>query len=350
MFLRRLTRAGLGLALLGFGGLAGYWFWAAGQVEAAIALWTEEQRGRGYEISYRGPELSGFPIRLAVGFFEPRVAAPQGWRWSGAAIAGRAAFWDPWTLRLELPLEQTLSAAWRGYRRELALSAAAARGLIRLGRDGRLEAATIEMERVVLSEAGGGSLGAETLRYQLTRRPPALEGPTLEGGDEGTLRLAGEMRGIVLPEGVTSPLGGRVARLAFEATLTGIVPEVAPGGEPAAALAAWRDAGGLVEVEDLALTWGPLDVNASGTVTLDPQLRPQGAFTARIRGLPEVLDALVRQGLIEPGMAFALKLTAMTLASGNSGDGRAVVELPITLQDGRFYLGPVALFRLAPVL
>lgn len=354
MFLRRLTRAVLTLALLAFGGLAAYWFWAADRVEAAIAQWTEAQRARGYEIAYRGPELSGFPVRLAVGFSEPRVAAPQGWRWSGAAITGQAAFWQPRTLRLDLPLEQTLSAEWRGHRRELALSAAAARGLIHLGRDGRLDAATVDMERVVLTEEGGGTAGAETLRYRLSRRPPTLEGPTLEGRDDWTLLLAGETRGIALPEGFRSPFGPRVERLAFDATLIGLIPEVAPGGEPAAALARWRDSGGLVEVQDLALVWGPLDVTASGTATLDPQLRPQGAFTARVRGLPEVLDALVRQGLIEPGVAFALKLTALTLASGpggnNDSDGRATVELPITLQDGLFYLGPVALFRLAPVL
>ncbi len=342
MALRRLTRAILGLALLAFAGLAGYWFWAAGQVEAAIALWAGEQRARGYEISYRGPELSGFPLRLAVGFSEPRVVAPQGWRWSGAAITGQAAFWEPLTLRLKLPLEQTLSAAWRGQRRELALSATAARGLIHLGRDGGLKAATIEMEGVVLRQAGGGSLGAETLRTQLTRRPPSLE-----GSGEGTLLLAGEMRGIALPEGASSPFGSRVERLAFEATLIGVIPT----GEPAAALAVWRDAGGLLEVHDLALTWGPLDLDVSGTATLDPQLRPQGAFAARVRGLPEVLDALVEGNVIKPGVAFALKLTALTLASGTGGgDGRATVELPITLQDGLFYLGPVALFRLAPVL
>ncbi len=349
MILRRLTRAVLGLALLAFGGLAGYWFWAAGQVEAAIALWTEEQRARGYEIAYRGPELSGFPVRLAVGFSEPRVSAPQGWRWSGAAIAGEAAFWEPLTLRLDLPLEQTLSAEWRGLRRELALGAARARGLVHLGRDGRLDAATLEMERVVLSEAGGGVLRAETLRYELTRRPPALE-----GNAEETLLLAGEARGIALPEGVRSPFGPRVERLAFEATLVGAIsktaPGAAPGGDPAQALAAWRDSGGLVEVRDLSLVWGPLDVDASGTATLDPELRPQGAFTARVRGISEVLDALVEGNMIEPGVAFALKLTALTLAGGAGGDGRAVVELPITLQDGLFYLGPVALFRFAPVL
>ncbi len=350
MFLRRLTRAGFRLALLVFAGLAGYWYWAADRVETAIALWAGEQRARGYEISYRGPELSGFPIRLAVGFSEPRVVAPQGWRWSGGAIAGQAAFWEPLTLRLELPLEQTLSAAWRGFRREIALNAEAARGLIHLGRSGRLEAATLEMDRVVLREAGGGSLRAETLHYQLTRRPPALE-----GSGEETLLLAGETRGIALPEGATSPLGEEIERIAFEATVIGPIPK----GVPAEALARWRDAGGLIEVRELALTWGPLDLDAVGTVALDQMLRPQGAFTARVRGLPEVLDALVRQGLIEPGVAFALKLTALTLASGTGGgagggnrdgDGRATVELPITLQDGLFYLGPVALFRLAPVL
>ena len=341
VLLRRLTRAGLALALLALGGLAAYWFWAADRVEAAIALWTEAQRARGYQIDYRGPELSGFPFRLAVGFSEPRVAAPQGWRWSGAAITGQAAFWEPWTLRLELPLEQTLSAEWRGYRRELALSAAAAGALIHLGRDGRLEAATLEMEGVVLSEAGGGALRAETLRYQLTRRPPALE-----GSGEGTLLLAGEMLGIALPEGVISPLGEEVERIAFDATVIGLIPK----GEPAAALAVWRDSGGLLEVHDLALTWGPLDLDAEGTVALDEMLRPQGAFTARIRGLPEVVEALAGQGLIEPGVALALKLTAMALATRDGATARPEVELPITLQDGLFYLGPAALFRLAPVL
>jgi hypothetical protein len=338
---RHLTRAALGLALLGFGGLAGYWLWAADQVETAIAQWTEAQRARGYEIAYRGPELGGFPVRLAVGFSEPRVAAPQGWRWSGGAISGEAAFWQPRTLRLELPRQQTLSAEWRGQHRELALSAAAARGLVHLGHDGWFEAATVEMEDLALTVAGGATTRAEALRYRLTRRPP-----TMEGTDDWSLLLGGETRGIALPEGAPGLFGPRVERLAFDATLFGAIPK----GDPAAALAVWRNNGGLVEVQDLALAWGPLAVDANGTATLDDRFRPQGAFTARIRGLPEVLEILAEKGKIEPGVALALKLTAVTLAAGNGPDGRPQVELPITLQDGLFYLGPVALFRLAPVL
>jgi hypothetical protein len=345
MLRRRLTRALLGFALLAFGALAAYWFWAAGQVEAAIAQWTGEQRARGFEIDYRGPELGGFPVRLAVAFSEPRIAAPQGWRWSGGAIAGQAAFWDPWALRLDLPLEQTLSAAWRGHRRDLTLNAAAARGLVHLGREGWLKAATVEMEGAVLSDAGGGTLSIETLRYRLTRRPPALEGV-----DDWTLLVSGQTRGIALPDGVPSPFGPRVERLAFDAALIGVIPRAVPGDQPGAALARWRDTGGQVEIQDLEIAWGPLHMNASGTAMLDQRLRPEGVFTAQIRGLPEIVDALAVQGLIEPGVALALKLTAVALATRNGADGRPEVELPITLRDGLFYLGPAALFRIAPVL
>ena len=346
MLRRRLILAALGVAVVAPGALALYWFWAADRVATAIAEWTEEQRARGYEIAYTGPEITGFPVKLAVRFTEPSVGAPPGWRWSGAAIAGEAAFWQPLTLRLDLPLRQTLSADWRGHRRELSLEAETARGLVHLGPDGRLKAATVEMERLVLREPGGGTQGdptlrADRLRYEVTLRPPALEGT-----DGWTLLLSGEMRGISLPEGTPNPFGAKVERIAFDATLLGAIPK----GAPAEALARWRDAGGLLEVHELALTWGPLDLRAEGAATLDARFRPEGAFTARIRGLPGTLDAFAARGLIEPGVAFALKLAALTLAKQRDDMGRAVVELPITLQDGLFYLGPVALFRLSPVL
>jgi hypothetical protein len=338
---RPLIAAALGAALLALGALAAYWFWAADQVSAAIALWAEAQRARGYEIAYQGPELGGFPVKLAVRFTEPRVTAPQGWRWSGAAIAGEAAFWAPRSLRLELPRRQALSAAWRGHERVLALEAEAARGSVQLGREGWLKAARLEMEALALSEQGGGTTRAERLRYDLTRRPPSLE-----GSDDWTLLLSGETLGVVLPEGTPNPLGEKVERIAFEATLIGVIPK----GAPAEALARWRDDGGLLEVAALTLAWGPLELAAEGTAALDQELRPQGAFTARIHGLPDTLDAFAARGLIEPGVAVALRLMARTLAARRDAGGRAVVELPITLQDGLFYLGPVALFPLAPVL
>lgn len=338
---RFLIKAGAVTALLAFGGLSAYWVWAADQVARAVEQWTAEQRSRGYDIAYQGPEITGFPAKLALGFTEPRIAAPQGWRWSGGAIAGEATLWQPTVLHLTLPQRQRLVAAWRGHLRDLTLEAEAAQAFIHLGQGGWARAATIDMNDITLQEQSGWIARAKTLHYAVTRRPP-----TMEGADDWTLSLSGETSGITLPEQLPSPLGAQVEKIAFDATLIGAIQP----GEPAEALARWRDSGGLLEIKSLTLAWGPLNLKAGGTATLDAQLRPEGAFSARITGLPETMDILVAKGMIDPNAAFAIKVATLTLAGARDENGRAVIRLPITLQDGRFYLGPVALFELAPVL
>ncbi len=336
---RHLALAALAVAIVAVTGLAIYWMWAAGQVRTAIAQWAETQRAEGYDVAYTGPDVRGFPIRLTVRLDQPRIAAPEGWRWSGAAIAGEAAFWQPLLLRLALPRQQELVAVWRGHERSLQLQAGGADGVVRFDTRGQAVAATLDMTDVTVREASGASVRADRLHHEVTRPTPTADGVS-------HLLLRGEIDALTLPEAPPAPFPETVQRLAYTADLIGTIPS----GEPAAALAAWRDAGGLLEVTDLSLTWGPLYVRADGTAALDEALRPQGAFSARIAGLPEMLDALVAQGMMQPGAAAALRLAVLTLAEGRDGNGRPVVRLPVTLQDGRVFLGPVALARLDPVL
>jgi len=324
-------------AIVAAGALAGYWVWAAGQVRTAIAEWSDAQRAAGYRIVYDGPKVSGFPVRLLVRLAAPRIAAPQGWRWSGAAITGQAAFWQPLSLRLALPLRQELVAIWRGHERTLSLQAARADGLVRLDSRGQA-AATVEMADVTLREAAGWSARVGHMRHEITRPPTAP-------GEQPHTHLEGTIADLTLAQ-VPPPFPATIDRLAYAADLTGTLPP----GAPAAALAAWRDGGGLLEVTNLTLVWGPLDVRADGTVTLDEALRPQGAFSAHIAGLPELLEALVAQGMMQPGAAAALRIAVLTLSEGRDGSGRPNVRLPVTLQDGTVFLGPVALARVEPVL
>ncbi len=332
---RKIALTAAAMVVLTVAALAIYWLWAAGQVRTAIAQWAETQRAEGYDITYAGPEVRGFPIRLAVRLDDPRIAAPHGWRWSGAAIAGEAAFWQPLLLRLTLPRQQDLVAIWRGHERTLQLDAARADGMVRFDTRGQAVTATMDMADVTVREASGGSLRASRLHHEVTRPP---------NGDS-RMQVRGEIDDLILPE-APSPFPETVEHLAYRADLIGEIPS----GEPAAALAAWRDAGGLLEVSDLSLTWGPLAVRADGTAALDELLRPQGAFSARIAGLPEMLDALVAQGAMKPGAAAALRLAVLTLADGRDPNGRPIVRLPVTLQDGRVFLGPAPLARLDPVL
>jgi uncharacterized protein DUF2125 len=319
--------------------LAAYWLWAAGQVRTAIAQWAEAQRAAGYDIAYAGPEIGGFPIRLAVRLDAPRIAAPEGWRWSGGAIAGEAAFWQPLLLRLALPLEQELAGVWRGTERTLRMQAARADATIRFDARGQAVAATLEATDISVQDAGGGRLRIARLRHRANRPPPMTDGVS-------HLLLRGEIEALTLAETPPAPFPATIDRLAYDADLIGTIPP----GEPAAALAAWRDGGGALNVVDLVFVWGPLDVRADGTLTLDTLLRPHGTFSARIAGLPEMLDAAVAQGMVQPGAAAGLRLAVLTLADGRDASGRPVVRLPVTLRDGRVFLGPVPLARLDPVL
>jgi hypothetical protein len=342
---RKLALGATAAVVAAVAALALYWVWAAGQVRAAIALWTEQQRAAGYAIAYQGPVIGGFPVRLSVAFAEPRVAEPEGWRWSAAAIAGTASLWQPLLLHLDLPKHQELRGVWRGFERTVRLDAASATGTIRLDTRGRAVTASVEMTAATLIEDGPDgtpewTLSAGHLRHEATQQPPPAP------GGEPRLLLRGEVRELTLPQAAPAPFPKVVGRLAYDASVVGAVP----AGEPAAALAAWRDAGGVLEIADLTLLWGALEAHANGTATLDQALRPEGAFSARIGGLPEVIDALVALGAMAPTAAAALRVAVLTFAEGRDAGGRPVVRLPVTLQDGQVFLGPLPVARLDPVL
>ena len=77
-----------------------YWFWWAGQLERGIAQWREQQRLGGYEVTYGGPAIDGFPFAHVARFDGPAVQAPEGAYWRGPTLTARAALWDPRSIEI----------------------------------------------------------------------------------------------------------------------------------------------------------------------------------------------------------------------------------------------------------
>ena len=140
------------------------------------------------------------------------------------------------------------------------------------------------------------------------------------------------------------PLGREVATVAAAATVTGALPEI----PDRAALAAWSEAGGTVELRTLSVQWGGLAIEAEGTMALDQALRPQAALTARVAGFGEALDAFAAAGAMRPSDASLAKTFLNIMAKTVSG--RRVIEIPLTAQDGTLFAGPLPLVKLKPVL
>lgn len=117
--------------------------------------------------------------------------------------------------------------------------------------------------------------------------------------DGRVVRVTG--RGLEMPRHPWGRLGTLDAELVLQGPL-------APSASLAGMLAAWRDAGGVLELRGLSLLWGPLRVSGGGELRLTAAGAWQGAFRGRIEGMAESAQALAAAGLVTPAEARAAGL------------------------------------------
>jgi len=150
---------------------------------------------------------------------------------------------------------------------------------------------------------------------------------------------------VRLPRFLSSPLGDGVRELDLEAHLLGDLA----AGPVRDSLEAWRDGGGTIEIDRLAVRHGPMALKADGTLALDGALQPIGAFTARVEGFFDVIDALQKTGMVKPRDAIAAKMILGVMSRRPENGGPATLNLALTLQDRRLFAGPVGLMEFAEV-
>ena len=330
---RNLLISCLVLAALVCAGVSGVWLWSSHRLQSGLADWSAEQSARGYQVDYLGPQMGGFPFRLTARIEQPKVAAPNGWRWQGPPLEGEATLWDPFTIDLSFPGRHVIARA----KRKVEVTAVEAQARVLLSPGGRLSQATATLSTLTYSQKKIGKIAAESLRVQVR---------DLSGRKDGTgpsIGYQAEVTGVVLPKRAQIPLDQKIERASLEAVLVGDIPS----GPRREALHRWREAGGKLEIEALILVWGALSLNGQGTLVLDRELRPEGRITTRVRGLPKTLDRLAEVGVIKQNVAATIKFALLALA-GVGGNGEMVV--PVILRDGSLYLGPVRLLRISPVL
>ena len=170
------------------------------------------------------------------------------------------------------------------------------------------------------------------------------DGPSDRPG--GDIAAGGDAWRLTLPVSPLPALGTLVEQAGADLVVSGPVPADLRQTN----VAAWRDNGGSVEIERLTLRWGPLSVEATGTVTLDEALQPRGTLNARIQGFVEAIDALVEAGAVAAKDAGLAK-GALTLLAGPPGpDGVATLTAPLAVANRRLFLGPIQLGEIQPIV
>ncbi len=321
-------------------GYSVFWWVTSDNLETEVVGWTERQRARGFDASYGNLEVGGFPLRLRASLSAPRlgrVEASGTWRWWGD---GLTLVLRPWQLErpiIRLDGAQHVSVSHGATANELTMNAAAAGAelFFDLGRIERIagSAREVRLDGTPLD----GTITIERLRFNGLRDwrqdgPPAID-------------LSVLVEDIGLPQ-PPEGLAADIARIRVELSLVGSVPD---DSALIPALAAWRDGGGTIEVRTFALAWGELEINAEGTFALDAAMRPVGAGTATIGGHERTIDGLIADGRLNARDGATAKVVLNLLARLSPGEGGRA-NVPISIQEGRIFLGPIAIARIEPLV
>ena len=323
---------------------AAFWFTTASQVKAGIAGWIEARRADGYAVSLASLEIGGFPFQIRARVAKPAIFAPggaDGWQWEAPSLVLEARPWNLTRVTGHFFGPHRVALQIGRQRREISVDATNIKGAFAIG-GGLVRQARLSANALTLHH-GNALLGTLATLDLAVRHDPSPTADHRKATIDVTLKAAGF--GLDPAIEVDLPFGPKLREIALAAQVMGRIPVE----RKAVALALWRDDGGTVEVKRFDLSYGPLKLQGSGTVAVDGLLQPVGAFTARIEGLFEAIDALRRRGVIRERDAITAKIVLGVLSKKGVGGAAATLSAPLTIQGRRLYIGPVPLLRLPEV-
>jgi hypothetical protein len=309
----------------------GYWLSMAERIRAGVDPWAEVRRTQGYDVRWSAMAMGGFPAGFSLTFTDAALAGGRPLPFDVAAptLVAEA---RPWNLRrwqVSAPRGVRAGVAGEG----VTIAAATLDGAVTLGRDAET---VIDLAAHDVTGSGAAAqlhIGDAETRVVLAERPPETHRDTAYSA---TLRVAN----IALPRDVPA-LGATVEAV----TLTGSFKGTLPPGRLRQALAAWRDDGGTIELEEGSLQWGALAARANGTLALDAALQPIGALTATVENQNAIIDAAVAGGTLREDDGDLAKMFLGLMAKPGP-NGTKQLTLPLRVQNDRIFLGPAQIAAL----
>ncbi|MFA5122171.1 DUF2125 domain-containing protein [Zavarzinia sp.] len=336
------------------GAWTAFWFHLAGNIRQGVQDWVAQQAAQGVEVAYTDFSVGGYPYRVEAVMENMTVAGPK--------LPGKAAFAVPRLTVLGLPWKPDLIVG--SVEGEVAFRWTDPQGVEQRGsyqgqssgfsigfEDGKPQRFAISLDQPVLTATTlAGPVSAKVFEIH-AHRLSGGEAPAANSDHSPTAPLLGELavdgEAIKLPEGAA--LGPALDKLAVTLGLAGPMPAVVPTMTPRDLLDAWAKAGGTLELSRFDVKWGRLDTTATGSFSVDGQMRPIGAVSGRIGGLDALVEGAVARGQMTDAQAKGIK-QALGAIGFIARDAQGRVPFSITLENGKVMMGPVTLGDVRPIL
>ncbi len=348
-----------GLAIVAVAvGITAAWFFFVHQTERAIDQWADDQRANGVDVSWRSLRFTGYPLRIDAQIDEPQMIIRQPTRtatWKPPLVTFKFSSISPDTVEFVSPGVHDLSATFEDATWSALIDAETLEGRASFppGDYRRIEQLAGRFAGVRMTpQAWADPVIVERGTFEAARRT-AIPVNSLAVHPQGvSLELEFAAHDIRLPENLLADsaleiLGSLISAVSTDVQVNG---DLGTSSVTPETLTAWRDGGGTVEIASIKLRWGSLQIDADGTLALDGDLQPVGAFATRIAGLEEFVTAMENSGVLSPNDAAVARVTLAILTRSSDDGGPNRAEIPITLQERILRLGPVTLIQFPPIV
>lgn len=319
-----------------------YWWIAANEMQQAVESWIEDWRSKGYQVTHGDLAMGGYPLKVQASLPFPAVSDPgKAWSWQAGGLRLHTKLWEPTRYEMTIQGDQAATVPINGRPVAMDIKTANSSVVANFSVTGRFVSGLLQIDEL---KGSAPDLAATVLARRLVLELELPDKAPQDHNDPaGDVTVIADQ--VTLPSAYAGPLGPDVDRVSARFNALGPLKR----GDLRTVLTEWRDGGGVIEVPWLRGNWGPLTVDAKGTVTLDDRFRPLAAFESAFGGLGPTLDVFTDAGMIKKKNARLVKLGLVFLSS-TSTSGKPVIELPMSVQDGQVYLGPVAVATVRPVL
>ena len=147
----------------------------------------------------------------------------------------------------------------------------------------------------------------------------------------------------LLSENTIKSFGNIIDELSFELALNGYLNTQAINKTK---LMLWRNDGGSLDIKSISLKWGSIHIQANGTLALDQNLQPIGAFTTKIINADKLVKSLEKSGALSKKNSILTRIALASLTRKANGNIKQITHIPITLQNSQINIGPISLLKM----
>jgi hypothetical protein len=312
-------------------GWTGWWWFIASAKENAIENWLAGRRADGWVAEASAIEVKGFPYRVDTTLRELELANPDaGWAWSAPTFQFLTLAYEPNHIIAIWPQTQTIATPFgaTGIRSENLMGSIVVEPNLRLA----LDRSAIEIEGLTLDLPGDDVISMTHAQFN-TRQSDDIPFAHEIAFSVDALGLPKDWLGGASRAGLAPVID--TGRIDAVATFDRPWDRPAIEGEPPALLS--------LEIRDVTLAWGELNLRGRGDLVADAEGYAAGSLEVRARNWKQMLTVAEQSGALSSGVASAIR-GGLGLIASLGGDANSL-DAPLEFEGGRMFLGPIPIGR-----